>query len=308
MKRIYLLSLVFLLLNLKTSLMSEIFILYKIDNEIITNVDIQKEAQYLIALNNQLKNLGKERIEIIAKESLIREKIKKNELSKFFKLNQENPYLDEIIKNFYLKLNLNSPDEFQNYLDSYGLTVQEIKEKMEVENLWNQMIYDRFRNQVVINEEKLKVKISKEEKLNMQTSYLLSEILFEKEKDKKIDETIKDINKSIEQVGFENSANIFSISDTSKFGGKIGWVMKKNLSEIIYNKISSLDIGSHTQPMQIGGNFLIIKILNIKNEKVKIDKESELKKMIIFERNRQLEKLSKIYFNKVKINTNVEKL
>ena len=308
MKRIYLLSLVFLLLNLKTSLMSEIFILYKIDNEIITNVDIQKEAQYLVALNNQLKNLGKERITIIAKESLIREKIKKNELSKFFKLKQENPYLDEIIKNFYLKLNLNSPDEFQNYLDNYGLTVQEIKEKMEVENLWNQMIYDRFRNQVVINEEKLKAKISKEEKLNMQTSYLLSEILFEKEKDKKIDETIKNINESIEQVGFENSANIFSISDTSKFGGEIGWVMKKNLSEVIYNKISFLDIGSHTQPMQVGGNFLIIKILNIKNEKVEVDKESELKKMIIFERNRQLEKLSKIYFNKVKINTNVEKL
>ena len=308
MKKIYLFIFVMIFFNLKTSLKSEVSILFKINNEIITNMDIIKEAKYLMALNNQLKTLNDKKINEIARESLIREKIKRIELSKFFLLDQKNPYLDTVIENFYLKLNIESKEQFGEYLKDYNLTIQEIKKKIEIENLWNQLIYDKYKSQVYIDEEKLKRKIISEKKLQSEIIYKLSEIVFEKQKDKTLDDAIKIINKSISEIGFENSANTFSLSDSSKFGGNIGWIKKKDLSDIIYKNIADLKIGSHTVPIQLGGNFLILKLEDIKNEKVEIDQDAELKRMVNFEQTRQLNKFSTIYYNKVKINIDVKKL
>ena len=123
MKKIYLFIFVIIFFNLKTSLKSEVSILFKINNEIITNMDIRKEAQYLMALSNQLKDLNNKKMNEIAIESLIREKIKKVELSKFFLLDQKNPYLDTVIENFYLKLNLESKEQFEEYLKNNNLTI-----------------------------------------------------------------------------------------------------------------------------------------------------------------------------------------
>ena len=303
--KLFLLILIFF--NIETSLMSDVYISYKINNEIITNLDIKKETQYLVALNNQLKNLDDDKIKKIAEDSLIREKIKKIELSKFFAFDQKNPFLDTVVKDFYLKLNLNNKEQFNEYLKDYNITIKEIKKKIEIETLWNQLIFDLFKKQIDINEEKIKYKIKSRKKSEMGKNYLLSEIIFEKKNNQTIAQTIETINKSINEIGFENSANIFSLSDTSKFGGKIGWIKEKTLSENIFKKISTLEIGSHSDPIQVGSNFLILKLNDIRNEKIEIDLEKELNKMIEFERNRQLNKFSKIYFNKVKININVEK-
>ena len=308
MKKIYLFIFVIIFFNLKTSLKSEVSLLFKINNEIITNMDIRKEAQYLMALSNQLKDLNNKKMNEIAIESLIREKIKKVELSKFFLLDQKNPYLDTVIENFYLKLNLESKEQFEEYLKNNNLTIQEVKKKIEIENLWNQLIYDKYKSQVYIDQEKLKRKIISEKELQLELIYKFSEIVFEKQQDKTLDDTIKIINRSISEIGFENSANTFSLSDSSKFGGDIGWVKKKNLSDIIYKNIADLEIGSHTMPIQLGSNFLILKLEDIKNEKVEIDQDAELKRMVNFEQTRQLNKFSTIHYNKVKINIDVKKL
>ena len=135
MKKTIFLIFILIFLNLKSSLMGEITILYKINNEIITNVDVNKEKKYLLALNNQLKSLSNNKMIEISTESLIREKIKKIELLKFYTLDQQNAYLDQIIKEFFLKLNLNNQKEFEEYLNDYDLTIREIKKKVEIETL-----------------------------------------------------------------------------------------------------------------------------------------------------------------------------
>ena len=304
-KKLFLLILIFL--NIETSLIGDVYISYKINNEIITNLDIKKETLYLIALNNQLKNLDEVKLKKVAEESLIREKIKKIELSKFFKFDQKNPFLDTVVKDFYIKLNLDNKEQFEEYLDDYNITIKEIKKKIEIETLWNQLIFDLFKKQIDIDEEKIKYKIKNKESSEVEKSYLLSEIIFEKENDQTVAQTTKTINKSINEIGFENTANIFSLSDSSKFGGKMGWVEEKTLSEKIFKMISPLEIGSHSDPIQVGSNFLILKLNDIENKKIEIDLEKEFKKMVEFEQNRQLNKFSKIYFNKIKININVEK-
>ena len=134
-------------------------ILFKINNEIITNLDIKKESQYLIALNNDLQSLKKEQILEIAKNSIIRETIKKNELKKNYDLDQEVKHIDLIIANFYEKLNLKNISEFKEYISTYDINYEEVKKKIKIESLWNNLIVTMFSSQVEIDIEKLKKKL-----------------------------------------------------------------------------------------------------------------------------------------------------
>ena len=197
-------------------------IILKVNNEIVTNLDVEKEYDYLVALNNDLKKINKKRGLEIAKESLIKEKIKKNELIKFFDLTKETEQLNKIIENLYKSLGFENKEIFQNYLSEFNLTYEEVKEKIKIESTWNQLIYKKYNQQVKIDLKTFKKKISNQKKI--QNSYLLFEILYKKEKNITVLQKYDIIKDSIESVGFKNSANIYSLSDTSKLGGKIGWV------------------------------------------------------------------------------------
>ena len=297
-----------ILINFKSYSKNNIFIAYKIENKIITNIDIENESKYLIALNNQLQNIDKNKILLIARESIIKEKIKEIEILKYYTLDQKNPFLKTIIKDFYVKLNLNNELEFENYLNKYDLTIDKVLKKIEIETTWNQLILEKYKNQININLESLKKKVSEKKKSKKKISYLLSEIVFEKKKNQSIDEIIKKINISIDEIGFKNTANLYSISDSAKFGGNVGWVEKENLIKKIYKLIIKLKIGKNTKAIQVGNNFLIIKVEDIKESIIKINADKELEKITNYEQNRQLDQFSKIYFNKVKLNTNISEL
>jgi len=282
------------------------FIVVKVDNEIITNLDIKQEYNYLIALNNELKNLDEKSKIDLAKKSLIREKIKKNELSKYYEFDHTQSYLNEIMKQFYLKLNLSNINEFENYLKDFDLTLNKVKKKIEIEILWNELIVQKYAKHIDINKDKLKKKILNQRSLNnIKTKYELSEIVFQVDNKKKLKEKIKEIKESIISKGFKNTANIYSISDTAKFGGDIGWINEEQLSRLILEKLKKLNIDEITDPINIPGGFLIIKLKNIKTEKVEINLDEELKNLIKFEKDKQLNQFSAIYFNKLKLNSKI---
>ena len=308
-KKIIIFSILFsVFFHLKVFAQTKIHIVYKINNEIITNIDIKDEAKYLVALNNQLKNLDNKVINKIATESIIRETIKKIELVKYFKLGQKNELLENIIKNFYMKLGLTNITQFETYLEGYNLTLNDVQKKIEVEATWNKLIFEKYKDLIEVDTSSLKEKISKNKKLAYKKKYNLSEILFEKNKEQTIAEKFKKIEESIIEIGFKNTANIYSVSDSSKFGGEIGWVDQRNLSKKILLELEKIKINEYTKPIQLNNNFLIIKIENIKKEKIKIDKKKELNQMTQFETNRQLENYSKIYYNRIKINTTINEL
>jgi len=135
--------------------------------------------------------------------------------------------------------------------------------------------------------------------------YLLSEIIFEVDDKKNLDNKVRNISKSIEEIGFKNAANIYSVSSTSKFGGEIGWVEEERLSKNIMQELKKMNINENTSPFQTGGSFMILKIDDIKFEEKIIDKEAQLQKIIQFETDKQLQRFSKIYYNKLKINTSI---
>ena len=277
-------------------------IILKINDEIITNIDIQKEYNYLIALNNDFKEVNKEKALLIAKESIIKEKIKKKELEKYYNLEEESDNLENVIKSFYKSLGLNNKKEFIKYIEKYGLTYREIKHKIKIEIMWNQLIYAKYNEQVKINLEKLRKKILKQRE--NQNSYLLSEILFRSETNEDVNKKYELIKKSIESVGFKNSANIYSIANTSKAGGKIGWINENQLSKEIIKELEKLKINEYSKPINLTEGYLILKvedIKKIKNNNLDIDKE--LKKLENYERDKQLNKMSNIFFGKIKNNT-----
>ena len=291
------------LLPLKAAV--DVKIITKINNEIITNVDIEEEYNYLIALNNDLKNLDIKSGFTIAKNSLIREKIKKNELEKYYDLNSEVPLLENVVKNFYNKLNLNNEDEFKEYLNNFDLDFNDVRNKIKLELFWNRLIQERFVNQLNIDTKILEKKIKDEGLANkIAVSYNLSEIVFEI-KDNDLETTLSKINESISTAGFKNTANIFSISNTAKFGGEIGWIEESKLSKTIVESLQSIDVGEITKPISIANGFLIVKLLDKKEEENLADPKIILKNLIGYEQNRQFTQFSIMHFNKLRLNTSI---
>ena len=277
-------------------------IIHKIQNEIIKNIDIKNQFKYLVALNNSLKDLDKNQILNIANESIIREKVKKIEISKnFTEMSLSEEYLDFQIKKTYSRLNLNSTDEFQLYLKDYNLVLGDIIKKISIDTLWNELIIKKYADQIVIDEEKIQKELSKNTNIQSR-EYFLAEIVSDIKNKEEIDIKYKKIIKSINEIGFENSASIYSFSDTAKAGGDIGWINENSLNNEIKKEIKNLKIGDVSKPITLANGILILQIKDTKTTEIKIDMKTELKRAINYERNRQLSQFSKIYYNKVKKN------
>ena len=277
-------------------------IIHNIGNEIITNIDIKREFKYLIALNNPLKELSKEKILNISNESIIREKIKKIEILKNFKeIKLDEDYYEILLKSIYLKLSLKSIKEFEIYLKDYDLTINDIKTKITIDALWNELIIQKYKAQISINETEIRKEIIKNSKVQSK-KYQLSEIIFEVTSKNEIQSKYNEVIKSINEIGFENSAATYSFSESSKVGGDIGWINENSLNDNIKANINSLQVGEITKPIILSNGILVLKLVNTKNSENTIDIENEFKKAINYERNRQLNQYSKIYYNKIKKN------
>ena len=286
---------------------SNFYIVTKVDNEIITNVDIVHEANYMIALNNDLKKIDEKSLVNLARESLVREKIKKIEILKNeSSLTVKDEILEGIIQNYYKKLKLESLSEFTNYLARYNLKLQDIKEKLIIEILWNKRVYYNYKNLLNINVEKLKKQVDDNKDNNNEIiKYLLSEILFSIENKDNFEKKNNEIREKIEKNGFKTAANIYSISSTANFGGRIGLVAENRLSKKIINEIKSIKKGQITKTIDVANGFLILKLEDIVIEKFDKDLKTELDNLIRFETDKQLNQFSIIYFNKLKLNSKI---
>ena len=282
-------------------------ILIKIENQIITSLDVNNEYKYLVALNPSLKNSSKEDVIKLSKRSILQEKIKKIEIDKNFnnpKINQE--FLEQILQNIYSKIGLDSLNDFKEYLIKNNIDFENVKNKLEIETLWNELIFIKFSSKVKINENNLREKINNNSKYLK--SYLLSEISFEVSNLKNLEDKFIEISNVIKNKGFDFAALKYSVSPTSSLGGKLDWINENSLNKNIKLAISNLEINDFTKPITVPGGFLILQVNNIKNTKIEIDVEKELNKLKNYEKNNQLNQYSNIYFNKVKKDLEISEL
>ena len=291
----------FLFFNFAQS--QEIIIISKIGDDIVTNIDIENEKKYLLLLNDKLDQLKEDDFLRLAKNSLTKELIKKKEVNKSFKITDEK-VKNKIIENFYTRIGFKNKNEFINYLDKKKINFENLKEKLIIEAFWNQIIYIKFNNRVRIDKSSIEKDIinyynSRDKKFE----FNLSEIVIDAEKD--INFKKKEILNYINKFGFKVAANKFSKSDTSKYGGEIGWIKSSRLTKKIKNKISKIQVDEVTEPIQTSNGYLFIKLNDKREIKEKLDLKSELKQQVEFEKNRQLNQFSLNYYKKLKKNTNI---
>ena len=308
LKRIYLIyfiSIFFIYSSSSSSIENKILV--KIENQIITSLDVNDEYKYLIALNPSLKKSKKEDIIKLSKRSIINERVKKIEIEKSFK-NPQIPekFLDKILQNVYSKIGIESISDFKKYLTLNDVNFENVKNKLEIEALWNELILIKFSSKVKINEKDLRTKIKKNNKFSK--SYLLSEISFEVSNLNELDNKFLEISDVINDKGFDFAALKYSVSATSKIGGKLDWINENSLNKQIKDKLKNLKINDFTKPINVSSGFLILQINDIKNTQIEINVENELKQLINFEKNNQLNQYSKIYFNKIKKNLQIDEL
>lgn len=273
-------------------------ILFKINNKIITTIDLYNETKYLNLLNNNLANLEKKRIYEISKNSLIREKIKEIELLKNYKnLDIDEKYFIPLMSNYSKRMGFSNINSFIENIETNGLDVETIKKKIKIELYWNQLIVKKFLKDIKIDKEKIKKNL---ETNLTQKELLLSEIVFNVDKKSDLKNKFDLIKQDIEIKGFSNAALIHGVSDSSNNGGKLGWIKLSSLNSKIKSQVAKTDVGKFSNPIVVPGGFLILKIEDQREVKKNLDLNKEIQLTVNEKTNEQLNKLSIVYFNKVK--------
>ena len=281
-------------------------ILFKVDNKIITSIDIYNELKYLEIINKEFKDTSQKKAFEIAKRSLIREKIKEIELSKVFKeLKVESEFLDKMIINYFKSFEINNISDFEIYFASKEINPDSIKKKISLEILWNQFIYSKFKENIKIDKELIRNDLLNK---NKKKEFLLSEILFNLDKNEKLNDKIILLEREIKNNGFSKTALSYSNSDTANKGGKLGWVNETILNTKIKEKVKKTKVGNFTKPIVTPGGFLILKIEDVREVENISDLNLEINKVVKIKTNEQLNQFSNIYFNKVRKNTTINEL
>ena len=284
---------------------SEVQIKYKIDDKIVTNIDILDEKKYLIFLRPNLQKLSDSEITKISENSIVREIIKSKEIDRIFKKKENKNFTNEIKRNLFLFKGVKSEEEFLKVLKETNLEYKKILKKIEYEGLWNELIFQKYNNLIKIDKEEIKKKLIKNYAKNKRYEYNLSEILFEIEQDENFDKKYQEIINYVKKNEFKAAASKYSISNSSNRGGEIGWVKETVLSSELIEKLKKLKINEVSEPIRYPNGYLLIKINNKKEMKQKINLEQELGESIKYEKNKQLNQFSLLYYKKLKQNTQI---
>jgi len=275
-------------------------ILFKIDNEIITTIDIYHEVKFLKIFNPQINELNNDEQLVISKNSIIRDKIKRTEILKYVEeIKVEDKFLMSLLKSKYSQIEFGSIINFENYLKENDLNVKLIKEKFAIELIWNDLVFEKYNSKISIDKKKIKSEILKKPKKNLR-ELSISEIIFNVSKKSEFEKKYKQVLKDIELTGFKNAALIHSVSDSASVGGYIGWIKEDNLNKKIRNRISNLKKGEFSKPILTSSGFLIIKVEDEKEYEIDFNLDNEINNLIQFKTNEQLNQFSRLYFNKVK--------
>ncbi len=299
-------SIIFILLLLSffnSVLAKENRIIVKVNNNIITSVDILNEIKVLSFLNNEFRNIKIDQQIQIAKNSLIKDEIKSIEILKFKKnLNLDDENFEKMIKNFFKNQSVESLADFEILSKNNNLDIEFIRKKISIDTFWKGYIYEKFYGNVKIDESEIKKNILGKEKQN---EYMLSEIVFTLSKEEKLSKKLEKITNMIKNRNFAEAALNFSISDSSGNGGELGWIKENVLNKKIKNELKNINNGEFTNPITIPGGFLILYKKNSREIKNNLDFNNEIRNIIDRKTNDQLNRFSNIYLKKLRKNIQI---
>ena len=299
-KKIFIYVALIFFIFIKNTLSYENSIIAKIEKEIITSIDVENESKYLLILNENLKKFNEKEIFEISKRSIVREKIKNIEIKKKFKNpNVPKDFIEQILKSIYQNIGIENLETFKKYLNENDIEYEYVKNKIEIETLWNELIIAKFSSEIKIDQDKIRQELATNNK-KYSKSFFVLEIFFDTSDSKKIQEIYSDIEKTIRDDGFNKAVLTYSSSSTASTRGELGWIQEEALNENLKNIFYEMNEGEYTKPITVPGGFLVLKIDKIKKEKINIDIEKKINEIIKIKKDSQLNQFSKMYFNKIK--------
>jgi len=279
-------------------------ILIKVDQKIITTIDIFNEINYITSLNPTFRTADQNTKFEIAKNSLIKQALKEKEIYKIFKnIDLKEDDFKRILINQYSNKNLDNINSVEQYLKKFDLELSDLFEKTEVNTYWNEMIVQRFNKNININRDNIKENLLKN---NFQKEFNLSEILFSISADEKLEIRYNTIIEDINKNGFDATALKFSLSDTSSQGGLIGWVKESALNQNIIQILNEYQANMITKPIRIPSGFLILKINDIREINKYSNLDQEIEQIVKLQINNQLSQFSNILIEKIRKEVEIE--
>jgi len=279
-------------------------ILIKVDQKIITTIDIFNEINYITSLNPTFKTADQNTKFEIAKNSLIKQALKEKEIYKIFKnIDLKDDDFKRILINQYSNKNLDNINSVEQYLKKFDLEFSDLFEKTEINAYWNEMIVQRFNKNININRDNIKENLLKN---NFQKEFNLSEILFSISADEKLEIRYNTIIEDINKNGFDATALKFSLSDTSSQGGLIGWVKESALNQNIMQILKEYQANMITKPIRIPSGFLILKINDIREINRYSNLDQEIEQIVKLQINNQLSQFSNILIEKIRKEVEIE--
>ena len=131
-KYIIFLILTFILISINIYA-KEIKIISKINNEIITNIDLENQIKYLLITNSNLKDLNKKDLIELSKNSLINEILKK-EIDKFLSINEKSSLGEKLVKQNYMSLGFDNKSDYESFLERKGISLSWLKVNLLLKN------------------------------------------------------------------------------------------------------------------------------------------------------------------------------
>jgi len=283
-------------------------ILFKVNNEIITTIDILNESNYLKALNKNAQSLDEKTLIEISKNSIIREIIKKDTVNvELINTDIEEDLLNNALRNIYQNLNLNSNDEFAKFLNNYDLNLDYIKNKISIEILWNRLIVSKFRSKIFIDQNNVEQQL-KEIQTAGTKQLSLSEIYFTSNNLEELNKKFNQIKNDIENSGFDKAALIHSKSNSASQNGDIGWINENSLNPNIKSILMDIKIGEFTKPITVPGGYLVLKLKEQRIVENKIDLNKERENLIRSLTNQQFNQFSNIYYKRIEKDSIIDEL
>ena len=287
------------------NIQADIKIKFKVGEDIITNIDILNEKNYLIFFRPNLSKLNENDIIKISENSLIRELIKKKELDKIFKETNNQKFIGSIKKKLFSRYKVQDEEQFKKLLTKNNIKFDDLLNKVKYEGLWNELIYMKYNNSVKVDKDETRkeliLKISNEKKYE----YNLSEILFDIDKNEKLISKHTKIVNTIKENDFKTAVSKYSISSSSDLGGELGWIKETMLSNNLNKMLGKMKKNQITKPIKYPNGYLLLKINDKKEMKQVVDIEKELNDLISYERDKQLNQFSLLYYKKLKQNTKI---
>ena len=297
--KLIVLSLFFIPLN---ALKNEIIV--KIDNNIITAYEIKNKIKNFLILSNQ--DINQTNIDKKIKRALIYLidlKLKMNELEKFkFDINSIN------INKQLSSLSANNIDEFKQKFQELGINFELFVNEMKIETAWKQLMFNIYKEKVKVNQKDIDREVLNYIQNSADVTELnISEIEINFDNSSNYQDEVNFIMKEINKNGFEQTAQKFSISSTSKNFGNIGWINSESLNSKVSKILKGLNIGEVSKPIKSLNSFIFFKLIDKRVSKIDEINTEEFKKRLIDQKKNELFNLySRSHLSKLKNNSLIE--